>query len=154
MSLVFSTDVICKNLRCPFRGPIPLPYPHPPEITEGQPAWPKDTWRAYLACPQCGFVYEYSAKDVRWGAADANIQNRLLARPGFYRLDIECAGIDCGTLILIHVYLEPGKTIDDAIQNILRGNFLEATRCENGHLPRRDDFPILRHVISGPIQSL
>ena len=85
MTPVLAPSVYCKNPNCLFASqPILLPFPNPPGVFEGQSGWPTDTWKAYIACFECGLVYEYLAKDGRWGYMLAILWNTCLYRFGHH----------------------------------------------------------------------
>ena len=79
--------VECKICQTPPTRVL-LPYPNPPEISLGQPLWPTADWKAYVACHECGLVYEYYALDVRWAAFSMSFLNQLRQRPSFFAIDV------------------------------------------------------------------
>ncbi len=153
MTPVLAPTVYCKNPNCLFASqPILLPFPNPPGVFEGQSGWPTDTWKAYIACFECGLVYEYLAQDVRWGVHDSQFLNQLQIHQAFHELEIECAQKGCELPIKIHVYTGSGTTIDGVIEKLLEGNF-RALRCPSRHSPREKGYSIGQRNVSGPIES-
>jgi len=120
--------VDCKY--CPT--PLLLWYPNPPEILQGQPVWPNRDWKENIACHECGFVSEYSAQDVRWGAFDKSFLDQLRQRPSFFRVEIECAEKDCKARIEIHFCAMSGTTADDVVRKIYESKAVAAI-CSHGH---------------------
>ena len=153
MTPVLAPSVHCKNPNCLSASqPILLPFPNPPGVFERQSGWPTDTWKAYIACFECGLVYEYLAQDVRWGVHDSQFLNQLQIHQAFYELEIECAGKGCELPIRIHVYTGSGTTIGGVIEKLLEGNF-RALRCPSGHSPPEKKFSFGQRNVSGPIES-
>jgi hypothetical protein len=122
----------CKNPDCYLPGePMRLPYPNPPDISQGLPNWPTGNWKAYCACRECGRVYEYTAENVRWRVWSMPGPSQPHSATAVFCVEFECDRRDCGTQLKIHTTKDAGTTTKD-IQNevargILKGN------CENGH---------------------
>ena len=124
---------------CVFGKPIFLPYPNPPEISEGQPDWPKADWKAFLVCQWCEQGYDYHQDDIDWGAAplaDLWVQNHMFCA------ELKCDQGNCGLPIKLHIFASRSKTPKDVARILLAGS--QNARCEAGHKPA----PVLPDVLT------
>lgn len=139
--------VQCKNCSIPPTV-ILLPYPNPPEISQDRPLWPKADWQAWLACHECGFVLQYSAQDVRWGAFSKSFLNQLHQHPNFFAFDTECVEPSCKAPIRVHFYTGSGTTVDDVMNKFWKT--IARVECANGH-PANGQLPAFHREVVGPI---
>ena len=150
MTLVLVPSVVCKNCSSP-PCPIFLPYPNPPGTDEGQPAWPRDNWRAKIACHECGNVYEYLAQDVHWGGIGEQIQIRFLDRPTFFAFEIGCEEPNCESRTRIHFYIDSAQTENDVLETIWSANLHELTCSFQHPLKLTTDSPLVLERQEKPI---
>ena len=129
---------------------ILLPYPNPPEISKGQPDWPPESWKANIACHECGLVYEYSARDVHWGAYSNGFLPELHQRPAFFVIEIECAEESCRFPIQVHFYTGSGTTQTGVVGKLLENKFREA-KCPREHAPNTWESRLSCNPDRGPI---
>jgi hypothetical protein len=122
----------CKNPDCPFRETLPifLPCPIRLETTVSRPDWPRPDWKAFVACRQCGHLYEYTERDIQWGASQ---ELGLWGQNQFVRAELECEQEGCEFPVVVHMFCEkdiPHATLDQKLFESSK----QAT-CSAGHRP-------------------
>jgi len=130
MTEVWLPAIYCQNPHCPNGiRPIFLPYPNPPSTSEGQPNWPKDTWRAFLACHYCERGYSYAKSDVRW--EPLNLEGESDAQNFWILVEAKCVQENCGLPIRIFFFGKENTSEKKRDSTVANGCIGAA--CELGH---------------------
>ena len=129
MSMYQCPLVSCKSLDCLIPGqPIRLPYPNPPGISEGRPAWPKADWKRFVVCRDCGQGHEYRAQDVYWALFQSP---DLPALTRFCCFEFRCGNEDCALPITTYTHVDPSMTTEDVLVKIFSSQ--NKPKCARGH---------------------
>lgn len=119
-------------LRCKYcSGTIRLPYPNHPEISAGQPDWPKDTWSAVVQCPSCDTSYRYLAQDALWQKSSKLALGTPHSPTIVYCIEFRCDQVLCNTQTKLHVLRDADVSISDVEQAVRQGRIVAT--CISGH---------------------
>jgi hypothetical protein len=128
--------VFCNNPNHTQPPAIYLRHPIPLEKLQSPSDLLPENWRAYLACFDCGLVFEYLPTDVRLlTISDKAGLDRLRRSSRFYVICIECEAEDCEVPIKIQFYDGLGLSLADVENKIKSGN-VETLRCDGGFPPK------------------
>jgi hypothetical protein len=101
-------------------------------IDEYQSRWPSDTWQAAIGCPFCGKILLYARDDVGWNETEHSEEGRFSSDTKCYRVELECARIDCRVPAKFHTVLGGAIRNETALLDKLSRGFFGG-QCSVGH---------------------
>ena len=121
----------CKAFKHPFCGPIFLPYPNLPEKSACPPDWPRDDWRAYVQCHECGAIALFEKRDIRWEKVPRQSDTERRVHDRFHRVSLKCNQPSCESQIEILTVWPKNETKFSIEARLSDG--AGDLKCANGH---------------------
>lgn len=128
----FQPEAHCKTIQPHIAcEPLILPTPSLPRIDSAPEGTIPGNWSSAIACPSCGRVHKYLARDVHWmpqRRADENTP--YCADTRCFSVESPCGKRECGQPV--RFFAVDSALTEDTVRTRLRAGFYLA-ECEHGH---------------------